>query len=62
MSGLLLVDKGVLGDGQRIELDLGKHCSREVVGQKVGGDVLVAHGFPEERVVDVVDLAHGCEP
>ncbi len=41
MSGLLLVDKGVFGDGQRIQLDLFKHSRLEVVGQKVCGDFLV---------------------
>lgn len=36
-----------------------QHLGREVVGQEVGGDLLVAHGFPVQRVVDIVDLAHG---
>ncbi len=36
-----------------------EYFDRKVVGQEVGGDLLVAHGFPEEGVVDVVDLAHG---
>ena len=38
-----------------------EYLGRKVVGQEVGGDLLVAHGFPEERIVDVVDLAHGAE-
>jgi len=41
-------------------INLLKHSCREVVGQKVGGGFLMAHGLPEERVVNVVDLAHGC--
>lgn len=56
---LLCIDKGVLGDGQRFELDVLQHSCGEVVGQKVGGNLLVTHGLPEERVVDVVEFAHG---
>jgi hypothetical protein len=58
MLGLLLVYEAVLCDGQRIQLDMLEHLVRKVVGQEVGGDLLVAHGFPEEGVVFFVDLAH----
>ncbi len=52
--GQLFAHEGILCNRQRIQANVLENLGRKVVGQEVGGNLLVAHGFPEEGVVDVV--------